>query len=285
MNNENQMKELVREKYTAIALQDKEQNAASCCGATSACCGDEVYNIMADDYSKLEGYNPDADLGLGCGLPTEFAKMKEGDTVIDLGSGAGNDAFVARKVVGEKGKVLGIDFTEAMILKARANAEKLNYNNVEFRQGDIEDMPVTSNYANVIVSNCVLNLVPNKYKVISEIFRVLKPGGHFSISDIVLEGKLPSKWKEVAELYAGCVSGAVQKDVYLEMIREAGFSNIIIQKDKTIHIPNDILANYLTPEEITEYKNSNTRITSITVYAEKPAKDERKCCEPGSGCC
>ena len=279
------MKELVREKYTAIALQDKEQNAASCCGATSACCGDEVYNIMADDYSKLEGYNPDADLGLGCGLPTEFAKMKEGDTVIDLGSGAGNDAFVARKVVGEKGKVLGIDFTEAMILKARANAEKLNYNNVEFRQGDIEDMPVTSNYANVIVSNCVLNLVPNKYKVISEIFRVLKPGGHFSISDIVLEGKLPSKWKEVAELYAGCVSGAVQKDVYLEMIREAGFSNIIIQKDKTIHIPNDILANYLTPEEITEYKNSNTRITSITVYAEKPAKDERKCCEPGSGCC
>ncbi|HNF00822.1 MAG TPA: arsenite methyltransferase [Ferruginibacter sp.] len=279
------MKELVREKYTAIALQDKEQNAASCCGATSACCGDEVYNIMADDYSKLEGYNPDADLGLGCGLPTEFAKMKEGDTVIDLGSGAGNDAFVARKVVGEKGKVLGIDFTEAMILKARANAEKLNYNNVEFRQGDIEDMPVTSNYANVIVSNCVLNLVPNKYKVISEIFRVLKPGGHFSISDIVLEGKLPSKWKEVAELYAGCVSGAVQKDVYLEMIREAGFSNIIIQKDKTIHIPDDILANYLTPEEITEYKNSNTRITSITVYAEKPAKDERKCCEPGSGCC
>ncbi|HQR02262.1 MAG TPA: arsenite methyltransferase, partial [Ferruginibacter sp.] len=234
---------------------------------------------------KLEGYNPDADLGLGCGLPTEFAKMKEGDTVIDLGSGAGNDAFVARKVVGEKGKVLGIDFTEAMILKARANAEKLNYNNVEFRQGDIEDMPVTSNYANVIVSNCVLNLVPNKYKVISEIFRVLKPGGHFSISDIVLEGKLPSKWKEVAELYAGCVSGAVQKDVYLEMIREAGFSNIIVQKDKTIHIPDDILANYLTPEEITEYKNSNTRITSITVYAEKPAKDERKCCEPGSGCC
>ena len=285
MNNENQMKELVREKYTAIALQDKEQNAASCCGATSACCGDEVYNIMADDYSKLEGYNPDADLGLGCGLPTEFAKMKEGDTVIDLGSGAGNDAFVARKVVGEKGKVLGIDFTEAMILKARANAEKLNYNNVEFRQGDIEDMPVTSNYANVIVSNCVLNLVPNKYKVISEIFRVLKPGGHFSISDIVLEGKLPAKWKEVAELYAGCVSGAVQKDVYLEMIREAGFSNIIVQKDKTIHIPDDILANYLTPEEITEYKNSNTRITSITVYAEKPAKDERKCCEPGSGCC
>jgi arsenite methyltransferase len=244
-----------------------------------------VYNIMADDYSKLEGYNPDADLGLGCGLPTEFAKIKTGDTVIDLGSGAGNDAFIARKIVGENGKVLGIDFTEAMIRKARANAEKLNFNNVEFRLGDIDDMPVTSNYANVIVSNCVLNLVPNKHKVISEIFRVLKPGGHFSISDIVLEGELPAKWKEVAELYAGCVSGAVQKQVYLEMIKEAGFKNIILQKDKTINIPDDILANYLSAEEIALYKQGNTRITSITVYADKPAKDDRNCCEPGSGCC
>lgn len=282
---EEAIKELVKEKYAAIAEQDKDQNATSCCGATSACCGDEVYNIMADDYSKLEGYNPDADLGLGCGLPTEFAKIKAGDTVIDLGSGAGNDAFIARKIVGENGKVLGVDFTEAMIKKARANAEKLNFNNVEFRLGDIDDMPVTSNYADVIVSNCVLNLVPNKYKVISEIYRVLKPGGHFSISDIVLEGELPAKWKEVAELYAGCVSGAVQKQVYLEMIQEAGFKNITLQKDKTINIPDDILANYLSAEEIASYKKGNTRITSITVYAEKPAKDDRKCCEPGSGCC
>lgn len=282
---EEAIKELVKEKYAAIAEQDKDQNATSCCGATSACCGDEVYNIMADDYSKLEGYNPDADLGLGCGLPTEFAKIKAGDTVIDLGSGVGNDAFIARKIVGENGKVLGVDFTEAMIKKARANAEKLNFNNVEFRLGDIDDMPVTSNYADVIVSNCVLNLVPNKYKVISEIYRVLKPGGHFSISDIVLEGELPAKWKEVAELYAGCVSGAVQKQVYLEMIQEAGFKNITLQKDKTINIPDDILANYLSAEEIASYKKGNTRITSITVYAEKPAKDDRKCCEPGSGCC
>lgn len=285
MNNETKIKELVKEKYAAIAAQDKDQNAVSCCGATSSCCGDDVYNIMADDYTKLEGYNPDADLGLGCGLPTEFAKIKAGDTVIDLGSGAGNDAFIARKIVGESGKVLGIDFTEAMIKKARANAEKLNFNNVEFRLGDIDDMPVTSNYADVIVSNCVLNLVPNKYKVISEIFRVLKPGGHFSISDIVLEGELPAKWQEVAELYAGCVSGAIQKQVYLEMINEAGFKNVVLQKDKTINIPDDILANYLEADEIAKYKNGNTRITSITVYAEKPAKDDRNCCEPGSGCC
>lgn len=284
MNNDSQIKELVKEKYAAIAEQSQTQNAASCCGAT-ACCGDGTYTIMADDYSKIDGYNPDADLGLGCGLPTEFAKIKEGDTVIDLGSGAGNDAFIARRLTGEKGKVLGIDFTETMIERARVNAEKLGLHNVEFRLGDIENMPVTSNYANVIVSNCVLNLVPNKYKVISEIFRVLKPGGHFSISDIVLEGSLPPKWKEVAELYAGCVSGAIQKQVYLEMIAEAGFKNIIVQKDKTIVIPDEILANYLTAGEIAEYKSGNTRITSITVYAEKPAKDERNCCEPGSGCC
>lgn len=285
MNNETQIKELVKEKYAAIAEQLLDQNQASCCGATSACCGDEVYNIMSDDYTNMEGYNPDADLGLGCGLPTEFAKIREGDTVIDLGSGAGNDAFIARKIAGENGKVLGIDFTEAMINKARANAEKLNFNNVEFRLGDIDDMPVTSNYADVIVSNCVLNLVPNKHKVISEIFRVLKPGAHFSISDIVLEGNLPSKWKEVAELYAGCVSGAVQKQVYLEMIAEAGFKNVILQKEKEIKIPDDILKNYLSEEEIAAYKKGGTKITSITVYADKPSKDDRNCCEPGSGCC
>jgi arsenite methyltransferase len=285
MNNDSQIKQLVKEKYSEIASQSKDLNAASCCGATSSCCGDDVYNIMADDYTKLEGYNPDADLGLGCGLPTEFAKIKDGDTVIDLGSGAGNDAFVARKLTGEKGKVIGVDFTDAMIARARDNAEKLGLNNVEFRQGDIEDMPVTSNKADVIVSNCVLNLVPNKHKVFSEIYRVLKPGGHFSISDIVLEGALPAKWKEVAELYAGCVSGAIQKIEYLGIIEEAGFKNIALQKDKTIVIPDSILTGYLSTEEIAEYKKGKTRISSITVYAEKPAKDERKCCEPGSGCC
>ncbi len=285
MSTNAEIKDLVREKYAEIATQSKEQNLSSCCGATSNCCGDDVYNIMADDYSKLEGYNPDADLGLGCGLPTEFAKINEGDTVIDLGSGAGNDAFIARKIVGENGKVIGIDFTEPMIGRARINAEKLNFNNVEFRQGDIEDMPVTSNKADVIVSNCVLNLVPNKHKVFSEIYRVLKPGGHFSISDIVLVGELPAKWKEVAELYAGCVSGAIQKKEYLQIIEEAGFKNIALQKDKAIIIPEDILGNYLSAEEIAVYKKGDTKITSITVYAEKPAKDERNCCEPGSGCC
>src|SRR5689334_13535698 len=263
-----QLKDMVREKYAQIAQQDQATNASSCCGAGG--CSTEVYNIMTDDYTQLEGYDPNADLGLGCGLPTQFARIKKGDTVIDLGSGAGNDCFIARAIVGETGKVIGIDFTEKMIEKARQNAEKLNLNNVEFRQGDIESLPVTSNKADVIVSNCVLNLVPNKHKVFSEIFRVLKPGGHFCISDIVLEGELPSKWKEVAELYAGCVSGAIQKTAYLSIIEEAGFKNYTVKKDKTITIPSGVLKNYFGDDEIANFNNSGTRITSITVYAEKP---------------
>lgn len=277
MQTDDQLKELVREKYAQIATQDKDTNASSCCGAGS--CSTEVYNIMSEDYDKLEGYNPDADLGLGCGLPTQFAKIKKGDVVIDLGSGAGNDAFVARHETGETGKVIGIDFTPAMIERARANAELRGFNNVEFRQGDIEKMPVTSNVADVIVSNCVLNLVPNKKAVFTEIFRVLKQGGHFSISDIVLEGELPSKIQQAAEMYAGCVAGAIQKKEYLDLISEAGFKGVMLQKEKQIVVPDDILKDYLSAEEISNFKNSSTGIYSITVYAEKP------CCDPKGGCC
>ncbi|MBL0307338.1 MAG: arsenite methyltransferase [Chitinophagaceae bacterium] len=277
MNTDAQLKEIVRQKYSEIALQDKETNQSSCCGAGG--CSTEVYNIMSDDYTTLEGYNPDADLGLGCGLPTQFANIKKGDTVIDLGSGAGNDCFVARAETGETGKVIGIDFTPAMIDKARANAEKRGFNNVEFRQGDIEKMPVTSNVADVIVSNCVLNLVPNKDGVFKEIFRVLKPGGHFSISDVVLVGNLPEALRKDAEMYAGCVSGAIQKQVYLELIRHNGFQNITVQKEKPIIIPDDILKNYLDDEELNKFKNGTTGIFSVTVFAQKPA------CTPGGGCC
>lgn len=282
MKNENELKELVKEKYAAIAQQSKEDNASSCCGAGG--CSTEVYNIMTDDYTNLKGYNADADLGLGCGLPTAFAKIKEGDTVIDLGSGAGNDCFVARAATGPLGKVIGIDFTEQMIAKARLNAEKLNFHNVEFRLGDIEQMPVSANMADVVVSNCVLNLVPNKFNVLSEVYRVLKPGGHFSISDIVLEGQLPAQLKEAAEMYAGCVSGAIQKTVYMELIETTGFKNITIQKSKEIIIPDDILINYLSKDEIELFRNSGMGIYSITVYADKPA-EEKTCCTPGSGCC
>ncbi|HXJ97230.1 MAG TPA: arsenite methyltransferase, partial [Gelidibacter sp.] len=220
MQTEKELKDLVRQKYSEIALQDKATNASSCCGAGG--CSTEVYNIMSEAYEGLDGYNPDADLGLGCGLPTEFAKIKKGDTVIDLGSGAGNDCFIARAETGETGKVIGIDFTEAMIKKARENADKLGFNNVEFRQGDIENMPVTANMADVIVSNCVLNLVPNKKAVFADMFRVLKPGGHFSISDIVLTGTLPDKIKDAAEMYAGCVASAIDKEEYLSYVSKVG---------------------------------------------------------------
>jgi len=278
MQTQEALKQLVKDKYTAIAEQDYDTNASSCCGAGG--CSTEVYNIMTDDYSAVEGYNPDADLGLGCGLPTQFARIKPGDTVIDLGSGAGNDAFIARHETGPTGKVIGIDFTPAMIERARQNAEIRGFNNVEFRQGDIEQMPVAGNAADVIVSNCVLNLVPNKHAVLQDILRVLKPGGHFSISDVVLNGTLPEGIRNAAEMYAGCVSGAIQRETYLELINITGFTNVTIQKEKPIIIPDDILSQYLSPEEIAPFRTSGNGIQSITVYAEKPAG-----CTPGGGCC
>lgn len=275
-----QLKQLVKDKYSEIAEQDRDLNASSCCGATGCSTIDNA--IMAEDYTQLQGYAVDADLGLGCGLPTQHAQMKAGDTVIDLGSGAGNDAFVARSVVGEKGRVIGIDFTEKMIEKARMNAEKLGYNNVEFRQGDIEKIPVSANVADVVVSNCVMNLVPNKAKAFSETFRILKPGGHFSISDIVLKGDLPEGLQKSAEMYAGCVSGAIQQSDYLLTIKDAGFANLQLQKEKKITIPNEILALYLTEQEFEKYKTDELGIYSITVFAEKPLAQT---CAPGSGCC
>ncbi|MEO8944505.1 MAG: arsenite methyltransferase [Ginsengibacter sp.] len=277
MNSNEQIKEMVRQKYSEIALQDQESNASSCCGAGG--CSTEVYNIMSDEYDHLDGYNAEADLKLGCGLPTEFAKIKAGDTVVDLGSGAGNDCFVARHETGESGKVIGIDFTEAMIEKARVNVEKLGYNNVEFRQGDIEKIPIAANIADVVVSNCVMNLVPDKPKAFSEVYRILKTGGHFSISDIVLTGELPEKIKNAAEMYAGCVASAIQKDDYLQIIKDAGFKNITLQKEKPIIVPNDILKNYLNEEEIAVYNSNKNIIFSITVFGEK----QGSCCEPD--CC
>jgi len=276
MNNE-ELKEVVKGKYSEIAIQSKEQNESSCCGATGCCSGID-YTIFSENYDKLEGYNPDADLGLGCGIPTEFAQIKAGDTVIDLGSGAGNDCFVARAIVGEKGKVIGVDFTQAMIYKARENVEKLGFNNVEFRFGDIEKLPVTANKADVIISNCVLNLVPDKEKAFSEIFRVLKPDGHLSVSDVVLKGNLPEKIIGAGEMYAGCVSGAIQLEEYLAIIKKVGLNGIIVQKEKQVVIPDEIMLEYLSPSELTEFNESGAGIFSITVYAEKPNCNTPGCC-------
>lgn len=294
MRKDEELKKIVREKYSEIAGQNKALNQSSCCGAGGS--SGEVYNIMTDDYSDLRGYEKDADLGLGCGLPTQFAQIRKGDTVIDLGSGAGNDCFVARHETGETGRVIGIDFTPAMIKKARMNAEKLGFNNVEFREGDIDDMPVSNDLADVVVSNCVLNLVPDKPKVIQEIFRVLKPGGHFSISDIVLVGDLPKALQQDAEMYAGCVAGAVQKEEYLKYISEAGFDNVLLQKEKPIIIPDDILTSYLSSKELEAFRSGTTGIFSITVFGQKPGETSGKpkiietelqsnTCSPGSGCC
>ena len=270
MESSDNLKELVKEKYGAIANQTKVQNETSCCG--SGCCGTVDYAVFSESYENKKGYNPDADLGLGCGLPTEFAQIKAGDTVVDLGSGAGNDCFVARALTGDSGKVIGIDFTPAMIEKARLNAEKLGYNNVEFRLGDIDEMPLPTGRTDVIISNCVLNLVPGKQKVFSEIFRVLKDGGHFSISDVVLKGELPEVIRKAGEMYAGCVSGASQYEDYLQMINQAGFEKITVQKEKTIDVPDEILLSYLSQDDLNTYRESGTGIYSITVYGEKPVK-------------
>ncbi len=280
MKSSEELKDVVKEMYSGIANQTKEENETSCCGAGECCTVD--YAVFAEDYSKLKGYNEDADLGLGCGIPTEFAHIKEGDTVLDLGSGAGNDCFVSRELVGDKGKVIGLDMTEVMINKARINADKLGFNNVEFRLGDIEEMPIGGESIDVIVSNCVLNLVPNKTAAFTESFRVLKPGGHFSVSDIVLKGELPESLKNDAEMYAGCVSGAIQGDDYLTIIHNAGFKDIKVQKQKAVVLPEEIISKYLSGEELAKFKGGDTGIYSITVYATKP---EAGACAPGSGCC
>lgn len=295
-------KTLVRNAYTAVADQSRARQTASCCGSSTRSTLDDP-GIMADDYSQLAGYVAEADLGLGCGLPTQFAHIRPGDTVIDLGSGAGNDCFLARHETGPTGKVIGIDFTDAMISRARKNADTLGFNNVEFRYGDIEQMPVAEAVADVIVSNCVLNLVPDKAAVFAEMFRVLKPGGHFSISDIVLRGELPASLRQAAELYAGCVSGAIQQADYLRLIADAGFTGLVLQKEKPISLPDDLLVNYLSTDEMVVYHQSDTRIVSITVYAEKPLDARASVlitdtaqlvdlsslgaavCTPGGGCC
>ncbi len=300
------LKLVVKEKYSAIATQSVLLSQQGCCG-TTGCCGDLGISMIGDEYNDVQGHNKDADLGLGCGIPTQFAAIKEGDSVLDLGSGAGNDCFVARSLVGETGKVTGIDFTEAMIEKAKINLEKTGFKNIEFIQGEIEEMPLPDSSFDVVISNCVLNLVPDKYRAFAEIMRVLKPGGHFCVSDVVTKGELPDKLRADAEMYAGCVSGAIQMEDYLKTIHNAGFENVTVQKQKPILIPDEILLEYLSPAELQAFLTSQTGIFSITVYAEKPGGDpahneqkteKRKlqlrnlaneagkgCCAPDSGCC
>jgi ubiquinone/menaquinone biosynthesis C-methylase UbiE len=262
MQSSEEIKQVVKEKYGEIAAKKAEG-----CG----CCGTKIvdYTMFQDDYSKLDGYVAEADLGLGCGVPTEYAGLKKGDTVVDLGSGAGNDVFVARSVVGEEGKVIGLDFTQEMIDKANANKIKTGYINVEFKIGEIEGMPLEDSSADVVISNCVLNLIPDKRKAFKEIDRILKKGAHFCVSDIVLKGELPAGLKKSAEMYAGCVAGALQQEEYLGIIKETGFENIEIKRTKVIELPDKVLKEYLNETEIEKFRKNSVGIFSITVVGYK----------------
>ncbi len=269
MKTSEELKTVVKEKYAEIAVSTPQ---SGCCGTTTSCCGDSSnveFVMIGDEYKNLNGYVADADLGLGCGVPTEFAEIKKGDTVVDLGSGAGNDVFVARAIVGDEGKVIGIDMTEPMIEKANKNNSSLGYKNVEFKFGDIEEIPLENNFADVVVSNCVLNLVPDKQKAFSEIYRILKPGAHFCVSDIVIQGEMTEELKQSAAMYTGCVSGALDQSEYLKIIEEAGFKNIEIKKSKKINLPEELITMFLSDQGLKDYKKNLKGISSITVVGYK----------------
>ena len=245
MNSETGIKKVVKENYAEIAIQS---DVKSGCGCGCGCSSEEDVSELTSEYKTQQGYVADADLQLGCGVPTKFAGIKEGNTVVDLGSGAGNDVFIASSLVGENGKVIGIDMTPEMINKAERNNQKLGFKNVEFRLGEIEELPLENNTADVIISNCVLNLVPNKEKAFSEIYRILKPGAHFCVSDIVLKGELPENIRRSAAMYAGCVAGALQKEDYLDIIKKTGFKNIDVKAEIYSPLPDELLLNYVSKE-------------------------------------
>lgn len=269
MKSAKEIKDVVKEKYSEIAIKSERDEKSSCCCSKKT----EVdYTVFSMNYSELDGYVANADLNLGCGVPTEHAGIKKGDTVVDLGSGAGNDVFVVRAIVGNTGKVIGVDFTEAMLEKANKNKVKLGLKNIEFKFGEIEELPLNRDETDVVISNCVLNLVPDKSKAFSEIYRVLKPGGHFCVSDIVLIGDLPEGLKQSASMYAGCVSGALQKDEYLNHIKNAGFENIEIKSTNRNQLPDSMVKEYLNEEDFILFKKSEFGIFSITVVGYKPTK-------------
>ncbi len=259
------LKQLVEQKYSQIAMESSPKKET-----VDGCCSDSSHVAFSENYDGLDGYLPEADLGLGCGMPTKFAMIRKGDTVVDLGSGAGNDCFIARAHTGEEGRVIGVDMTRAMIEKARANAHKLGFDNVQFRKGDIENMPVANNIADVVISNCVLNLVPNKYFAFAEIWRILRPGGQFSISDMVREGEFPEDIMNAAMLFTGCVCGAMNREEYIDLIEKSGFHNVEIRHEKTIELPDELLKEYLSEEQLKEFKFKGARLTSITVTGQKP---------------
>ena len=276
ITDDTKIKRIVRERYSSVAL-----GKGGCCGPKICCdSGNDAggpdlgLNMIGDAYQAIDGYLPEADLGLGCGLPTQHAGIKEGDVVLDLGSGGGLDAFVARRIVGERGRVIGVDMTPEMITLARQNAAKLGYdNNVEFRLGEIEHLPIETATVDVVVSNCVLNLVPNKARAFSEIFRVLRPAAHFCVSDIVATGELSEPIRQAAALYVGCIAGALPRENYLRVIEKAGFENVEVAETKPIELPDGVLQRHIDESQIAAFRESGVNLQSITVHARKPTRE------------
>ena len=270
------VRKVVREGYAKIAKQGNP-----CCAPSHSCCGSPD---SAEDISKKLGYSEEelksvpegSNLGLGCGNPVALASLKEGETVLDLGAGAGFDCFLAANKVGKKGKIIGVDMTPEMVEKARENAEKSGTDNVEFRLGEIESLPVADNSVDAVISNCVINLAPDKRRVFIEAYRVLKPGGRLMISDIVLLNELPEEIRNSVEAYVGCVSGAVLKDEYLKAIKEAGFQDVKIMDETSF--PSDNVMNDPTAKEFIKEFNMPVEkveevvssIQSINVFGVKP---------------
>lgn len=269
MKTNEEKKAWVKEQYSQLALNSELLKSGGCCGTKPLKPSQKVFTLMSEDYSQLKGYEAEADLGVGCGLPTQYAGIKEGDIVLDLGSGAGNDCFIARAETGAEGKVIGIDFSPQMIEKARRNAMKRGYTNVEFIEGDIEDIPLPDNSIDVVVSNCVLNLLPQKDKIFKEIYRVLKHGGHFCVSDVVLNGVFPKEFTDNASLYAGCIASAIQREDYLAEIEKANFTEREVKRTKTILIPDEVLEEHLDASTLSKYRAGNVGIYSITVTGRK----------------
>jgi SAM-dependent methyltransferase len=270
MRTEEETRALVRERYGAIALAGE-----SCCGPASCGCGEEMapdgLNVIGDAYAGVAGRLAEADLNLGCGVPTRHAALRPGETVLDLGSGAGNDAFIARHEVGPEGRVLGVDMTREMVAKARGNAAKLGYGNVEFREGQIEQMPVDSGSVDAVISNCVLNLVPDKGRAFAEMLRVLRPGGRFCVSDIVATGELPAPVREVAALYVGCVAGAMAERSYLALLETTGFQDVRVAEARSIPLSDEALAGYMGATDIAAFRDSGVVLKSVTVLGTRPA--------------
>jgi arsenite methyltransferase len=271
-----EIKKVVRDNYGKIA-----ETSGSCCGPKASCCGGDV---SADVISQRIGYSTEdleavpegANLGLGCGNPVALASLKEGETVVDLGSGAGFDSFLSARAVGKTGRVIGVDMTPQMLDKARENASKGNFENVEFRLGEIENLPIADNTANIIISNCVINLSPDKERVFQEAFRILKPGGRLMVSDIVLLGALPDALRDSIQAYVGCIAGAVMKDDYLNAIGKAGFQDVKIM-DETLFPVKDFIDHPAVQEVAADLDISkdnverlSASISSIKVYAVKP---------------